>query len=592
MKKLSVLIALVLLAIAGTGYAVTCAYDNVPAATLLVPYWKVTLNPAAGPGGVPGFPIPSGGTDTLVSIVNVSQPGVIAHVTVWNKYSKAVVDFNIPLTGADAVSFSMRDIMNGRLSPNYPQCDLNLPAAQLAACVDTKGVPPKSYPIDPCGLVNPGKPSATYKPSIGFAQTQFIRFSNPDATDVLTSISQYNLTAVDAIGVGFRTAVWNSLDESGDITTFTSSAGANILDKDNPACGWAASVPLSGSALSGYLTIDVVNYCTNFFPDQGDFYNKDAIATAGWTQTTAALNPGCPVPATACLLTYTPNVLIGDVFYVDSATQGGNVSGDPAVAIEFDTRLPFTATTKTFFGKFVALKTATQCLNETTTATGCTAYINAYAAAYQFPGDGREPLGDHYGFRYLADQANGLQSWITVWRSDLYAPYDATGVNLCAWADPTAKANNGDSGSGLYDTPHQVQIFTYDNDENLFGGVGVPPGPSGVPPGSQSPNYIFLESSRIDLLASSTANQGWNPSLFKGGWVDMTFVGAGLTGASARTGLYNMAWVGVQHTAPGAFISVGHAAANLNNQFQCSPNTTAVGTRSDRTANGGFPTFP
>jgi hypothetical protein len=44
-----------------------------------------------------------------------------------------------------------------------------------------------------------------------------------------------------------------------------------------------------------------------------------------------------------------------------------------------------------------------------------------------------------------------------------------------------------------------------------------------------------------------------------------------MTGAAANTGLYNMGWVGVQHTAPGAFISVGHAASNLNAQFQCSP---------------------
>src|SRR5664279_3352464 len=175
MKKFSVLIALVLLAVAGTGYAVTCAYDNVPAATLLVPYWKVSLN------GATGFPIGTGGTDTLVSVVNVSVPGVIAHVTVWNKYSKAVIDFNVPLTGKDTVSFSMRDIMNGKLSPNYPQCGPDLPAADLAACLNVKGSPPKSYPVDPCGLVDPGLPSAIYQPSVGFGQTQFIRFSHPDA---------------------------------------------------------------------------------------------------------------------------------------------------------------------------------------------------------------------------------------------------------------------------------------------------------------------------------------------------------------------------------------------------------------------------
>ena len=60
MKKFSVLIALALLAVAGTGYAVTCAYDNVPAATLLVPYFRSRCN------GATDAPIPTGGTDTLV----------------------------------------------------------------------------------------------------------------------------------------------------------------------------------------------------------------------------------------------------------------------------------------------------------------------------------------------------------------------------------------------------------------------------------------------------------------------------------------------------------------------------------------------
>jgi len=558
MKKFSVVIALALLAIAGTGYAVTCAYDNVPAATLLVPYWRVSLN------GATGFPIPSGGIDTLVSVVNVSTPGLIAHVTVWNKYSKAVIDFNLPLTGKDVASFSMRDIMNGKLSPNQTQ----------------NGIAP--FVLDPCGIINAGAVGAVYRPSIGFGQTQFIRFSHPDAivngVDVLTSISQYNLTSPDALGgnSAFRTAVWDSLDSSGDITSFTSpgsTASGNILDSDNPACNWANGADGAfRTDLSGYLTIDVVNYCTNFFPDQGTFYDEDAIATAGWAPT------------------YTPNVLIGDVFYVDSASQGGNVSGDPAVALEFDSRLGFTPVTKTFFGKFVAFQST--CPAETTTPIGCQSFISTYAPAFQFPGDGREPLGDHYGFRYLADAANGLQSWITVWRSDVYVlPGDdgaVTQTNLCSWADPNTGQNKGAAGSGFFDAPHQVTIFTFDNDENQFAGQGIPPGPSGNNPTPPSTAvYVFLESQRINLLTATD----WNPQHFTGGWVDMNLGGPGLPGTSVATGLYNMGWVGVQHTAPGAFISVGYAAANLNNQFQCSPNTTAIGT----VVSGGlgvFPVFP
>lgn len=552
MKKFSVLIVLALLAVAGTGYAVTCAYDNVPAATLLVPYWKVSLN------GATDVPIPPGGVDTLVSIVNVSTPGVIAHVTVWNKYSKAVIDFNIPLTGKDTVSFSMRDIMNGKLSPNFPQY----------------GIAP--YLTDPCGLLNPGLATVKYVPSIGWGSTQFIRFSHPDAisgtnlgTDVVRSISQYNgvyntatgtYAVADAIGGLFRPTVWHSLDQSGDVTAWTASSGTNILDSDNPQCGWAASDSSYKADLSGYLTIDVVNYCTNFFPDQPDFYDKDAIATAGWA---------------GAGFTYTPNCLIGDVFYVDSAANGGNISGDPAVPIEFDIRLPFTGgaatpVQKTFFGKFVASTTPTQCGTGETTGVGCTIFPQAtYAPGFVFAGDGREPLGDHYGFRYLANSAQGFQSWIEVWRSDMYLdPVSGLDVNLCAWADPTAKIGNaGSSGSGLYDSVHQVTITTYDNDENVFQGTGIPPGPSGQGTAPTPNTYIFLESQRISLISTA----GWNPQGFTGGWADMTLRGPGYDGLTEATGFYNMGWVGVQHTAPGAFLSVGYAASNLNNQMNCQP---------------------
>ena len=78
MKKFLVFLALALLVVSGTGYAVTCAYDNVPAATLLVPYWTVSMN-QVNPA-LPASPF----KDTLVGIVNVSAPGVIAHITVWN----------------------------------------------------------------------------------------------------------------------------------------------------------------------------------------------------------------------------------------------------------------------------------------------------------------------------------------------------------------------------------------------------------------------------------------------------------------------------------------------------------------------------
>ena len=495
MKKFSYLVASALLAVAGTGLAVTCAQDNVPAATLLVPYFKVSRN------GSTGGDIPAGGTDTLCAITNVSSTGVIAHITVWNKYSKAVLDFNVPLTGYDVAFWSMRDILNGRLNVN--------PNTQRLV-----------GSVDPCGL---NTATGIYAPTIGFAATRYIRFSNPDATDAGRSIGFY---ATPAFSGSFRTRVWDSLDESGDVTSFVSPGGANILDADNSACGIPVDGQYSGD-FSGYVTIDVVNYCTNYFPDELNFYQNDAIATRGWTALTD---------------TFTPNTLIGDVFFIDPSTNGGNISGDPMVHLEFDTRLDWRSML-TFYGRY---------LNSDTGANP------AVPARYQFIGDGREPLGNRYGFRFLSDSAAQLQSWVVIWRGDIYRdPNDPTGpfteVDLCLWY-ASCVTGGACAGGGLYDATHRLSVRTYDNDENTFVPGG---GPSG---GGTTVNlYVFLEAQRYSLLN----NGDINPANYKGGWHDITFPG---------NALYNMTWVGVQHTGPGLALSVGHNASFLaGNQFNCVP---------------------
>ena len=268
MKKFTVLVALALLAATGTSYAVTCSYDNVPGATLLVPYFKVARNGAT----VGGADIPEGGVDTLVAITNVSKWGVIAHVTVWNKQSAAVLDFNVPMTGYDVATFRMKDILNGKLNVNpNTQKLVNATSATATTSLNT----------DPCKAIW----------TIGSTQITYQRFTNPDSTDRANSIAFY---ATPAFGGTFRQRVWDSLDESADYTSLVSQPDPDV---DNPACGYSPTF-VDGYAgdFTGYLTIDVVNYCTNFFPNQAQFYTLDAIATLGWYN---------------ALENNTPNVLMG-----------------------------------------------------------------------------------------------------------------------------------------------------------------------------------------------------------------------------------------------------------------------------------------
>ena len=104
MKKLALALALMgLVALGGQAFAVICTVDDVPAATLLLPYFEVNLDDANG-------------QTTLFSVNNASATAVLAHVVVWSDLSVPVLDFNIYLTGYDVQTINLRDILvNGVL---------------------------------------------------------------------------------------------------------------------------------------------------------------------------------------------------------------------------------------------------------------------------------------------------------------------------------------------------------------------------------------------------------------------------------------------------------------------------------------------
>ena len=102
-KKVLVYVALLsVMAVGGPAFAEICTIDDVPAATLLLPYFEVDLN---DPNGV----------TTLFSVNNASASAAVAHVTVWTDLSVPVLDFDIYLTGFDVQTMNMRDVLNGLL---------------------------------------------------------------------------------------------------------------------------------------------------------------------------------------------------------------------------------------------------------------------------------------------------------------------------------------------------------------------------------------------------------------------------------------------------------------------------------------------
>ncbi len=116
MKKtlLTCLAIVAVFAIASSASAVTCTIDQRPAATLLVPYFQVSIGDdgqviGTGPGA----------RDTIVTIANASAEPMIAHVNVFDFQSVLVLDFNVALTGFDVQAMRVSDIITGHL-PNTP----------------------------------------------------------------------------------------------------------------------------------------------------------------------------------------------------------------------------------------------------------------------------------------------------------------------------------------------------------------------------------------------------------------------------------------------------------------------------------------
>jgi hypothetical protein len=98
-------VTVVLLGLVGTGgaaFAEIGTIDQVPAATLLLPYFEVDI---ANPNGI----------TTLMSINNASASAAVAHVTLWTDQAIPSFAFDVYLTGYDVQTINLRDIFNGIL---------------------------------------------------------------------------------------------------------------------------------------------------------------------------------------------------------------------------------------------------------------------------------------------------------------------------------------------------------------------------------------------------------------------------------------------------------------------------------------------
>lgn len=130
MKRTIITLALIAAFMAGgEAHARIGTIDQVPAATLLLPYFEVDLdNPT--------------GLTILFSTGNASAAPAIAHISLYTDWAVFTLDFNVYLTGYDVVSFDLRDLFTTGATPDTDS------VGGAASPAGPLSLPPKPTPFD------------------------------------------------------------------------------------------------------------------------------------------------------------------------------------------------------------------------------------------------------------------------------------------------------------------------------------------------------------------------------------------------------------------------------------------------------------
>lgn len=349
----------------GVAYANFCAKDIVPAATLLVPYAVVDADP------VTGNPDPAGYT-TLLSVTNTSAARQIIHISVWNMMSDTVVDFSEILSGYDVWTINFRDLINAdfNLFDTYVQKSTTYPQGYLYQATGSSGFFPGNTgvgsPVDPWGptvnrtqSTDPDWPDLPRSQDIGTGEYTAPANPNlscpPHSPKLTGGLKEYYR---DVVIRGTLTAV-QALPQLAHVA-LDCRQNLNVSN----AGSWLAN--LGPYPYQFYVTVDTVAACTQFFPNQDEYWRTSVGNQTGFLTNN--------------------NVLVGYVYYVNFTRNFSEAL--PAVHLERD---PDWATD---------------------TRTG---FYDRYANQYNQE-DGTEPLGNAYAVNYW--NSGPLSSELIVWKDN------------------------------------------------------------------------------------------------------------------------------------------------------------------------------
>ena len=401
------------------------------------------------------------GQTTIFSVTNVSSEAMIVHFTLWTDYSAHILDWNVVLSGYDTQQQNIRDIlMSGRLP-----------------VTGTNGETPDSVYYGGCAFEQ------------GPMAVQPAQLPQPDGVGGLAArcnaadYANYPGFYVNALSAPLLNNIKSWLVASQVVPRAEiSCSNGNLYDFTNY---WFTSRTTADPTWM-YITADVVYTCNSMFPEGDPAY---------WVDSTGQ------VPTETGYQGMYDNVLIGDTLYTNPMTNFSEAV--PAVHLEADVDLP-TPIAEGFPVSFYHQYSAADCA-----VAGC--------------GDFREPLASAYGFRWMNDATQGLQTWVQVFKRatltnnfTTQSPATITDLFLLNSAGNVWSANLDQAPPSMM-LAWDCEAYTYyvwDEDENCVttttgGGPSCPPGD----PNCYSPriNLLPLETQEVEITQFNipTTSAGW-----------------------------------------------------------------------------------
>ena len=347
----------------------SCDISVTPAATLLLPYFEVDTAAAQGTGAT-----------TLFTIVNTSRYPQIAHVTVWTDWAFPVLGFNVFLTGYDVQGINLFDVVvRGIIAPG---------AAGFSTSITT--------------VTGSAQPAGT---TIG--ATPLNNTANPN----FVTSGDFN------VGTTCKNLPFSLGTELSDSVKNALTVGNSFHD-NRVNCGSSPIGFNHGTIAKGYVTVDVVSYCTTQFPtdSNGRYFAGPTAPILFDNVLSGDYQQLGPAPAGTGTSTFDAGG--GPLVHIHAVPEGGLSGADGGGPVA--TNLPFT-------------------------------FYDRYTPGGLRASDRRQPLPSAWTARYIQGGPSGFATDLKIWREGITAgPADCATSRL--------NANIG-----------RTSIIRFDEHENSYG---------------------------------------------------------------------------------------------------------------------------